>query len=88
MKKTMKCLQEISHLANGSADAAKIRQAIESARAAVKEERSADTALSAQLETELSTWLQKIDVILKEPAARSGMAKHAHFWAEKLKNVQ
>lgn len=88
MQKTLKCLEIISHLAKGSADAAQVRKAIESARAAVQEERSANSALFAQLDSELSVWLTKLDVLLNEPAGRHGMAKHAIYWLEQIKNVK
>ena len=40
-----------------------------------------------QLETELSVWQSKLEVILKETVGRQGMAKHASFWAEKLRQL-
>ncbi len=41
-----------------------------------------------QLDEELAVWETKLSVILKEPAGRQGMAKHALYWAEQLKNVK
>ena len=43
-----------------------------------------ETALLQNLDEELKIWHSKIDVILKEPIARQGMAKHATYWVEKI----
>ena len=43
--------------------------------------------LLKELDTELSIWQSKLAVILKEPIGKKGMAKHARFWAEKLRAI-
>ena len=43
--------------------------------------------LLKELDTELSIWQSKLEVILKEPVGKKGMAKHARFWAEKLRAI-
>ncbi len=43
--------------------------------------------LLEELDTELSIWQSKLAVILKEPVGKKGMAKHARFWAEKLRTI-
>ena len=40
-----------------------------------------------RLKGELEVWQDKNDVILKEASGRQGMAKHAHFWVEQLKQI-
>ncbi len=45
-----------------------------------------NTAVLQTLDEELGIWLKKLEVILKEPAGREGMVKHARHWAEKLKS--
>ena len=72
-------LEEIAKQVRGGSDADTIRNSIKSA--------SAIASSQPELSEELKIWLTKLDVILKEPVGRAGMAKHAHFWAEKLKNV-
>lgn len=84
-------LELISSTAKKSADAAQLRTLIQAARTmveAAKVKRDGGNELMlTQLDTELLTWLSKLDVILKEPVGRQGMAKHAGYWAEKVKNV-
>lgn len=44
-----------------------------------------DKGPDLSLDVELSIWQSKLSVILNEPAGRKGLAKHARFWAEKLR---
>ena len=43
--------------------------------------------LLKELDKELSIWQSKLSVILNEPVGKKGMAKHARFWAEKLRAI-
>jgi ABC-type proline/glycine betaine transport system substrate-binding protein len=83
----VKSLEIVSNAVAGP-DAAKaavaIRDARTSVRAALAESSCSSKELLKQLDGELSTWEEKLTVILKEPAARQGMSKHAHYWIEKL----
>ena len=38
-----------------------------------------------QLDSELAVWQTKLNVILREPAGREGMAKHVRHWVEELR---
>jgi len=54
----------------------------------LKEKISSDEApILERLKGELEVWQDKKDVILKETSGRQGMAKHAHFWVEQLKQI-
>ena len=68
----------------GAADAVKLEAAIKGTREALKQEKG--SALLSQLDQELDVWQKKITVIVGEPAGRQGVAKHAHYWVETLKN--
>ncbi len=37
-----------------------------------------------KLENHLTTWQNKLDVLLKEQAAKKGMIAHAEFWIKTL----
>ena len=81
-EKICSSLEEIARLVKSSNDAAKIKEAIGHVRDLILGQES-----SKQLDSELSTWQTKLAVILKEPAGREGMAKHARYWAERIKNA-
>ena len=81
-------LQKISQMAKKAVRAEGLRPLIQEAQklaeaAKVKVDGGSEILLG-QLDTELLTWLSKLDIILKEPAGRNGMAKHANFWAERI----
>ena len=78
MDKISSGLEEIARLAKSSKEAAQINQAIQAVR---------DLRPGKELGQELAVWQSKLDVILKEPIGREGMAKHARYWAEKVKNA-
>ena len=82
MNEIVKCLEEITHLAKSSGDASKIKQAIQKTRETLSSR--SKNALLQKLDAELSTWQSKLDVILKEPIGREGMAKHAKHWIGEL----
>lgn len=88
LKPIIEHLENISRLVKSSSDTKKISEAISLANAAVQKSKSGisngQLAMLGQLETELSTWQSKLDIILKEPVGRQGMTKHAQHWAEKL----
>lgn len=64
-----------------------VRAAIVSTLALVTAEKSRagahKRALLEKLESELSIWQSKLGILLKEPAGRQGMAKHAQYWIKK-----
>ena len=76
-----KALETLARLAETTADEGKMTAAIQEIRMLTKGDPQA-----AHLEEELKVWQTKLPVILKEPVGRKGMAKHARFWAERLKN--
>ena len=82
-------LEVIARAVKDPQGAAKTEEAIKATRDLIKhskENESLDASLK-QLDSELATWQSKLPVILKEPVARQGMAKHANFWAEKLRGA-
>ena len=79
-------LHKIAEAAKGP-DAGKAKETVALTRKLIQEANGgakSDTLLM-QLDAELSTWLAKWDVIVREPIGRQGMAKHARHWAERLK---
>lgn len=76
-------IQNLEMISKQTAGAAQAKEILSTIGAAKK---AAHDLKQDQLLAELTTWENKIDVILKEPAGRRGMAKHAQFWAEKIKN--
>ena len=82
MQDACKALETLARLAEGTADEAKMISVIQEITVLTKGKPEA-----AHLEEELKVWQIKLPVILKEPVGRKGMAKHARFWAERLKNV-
>lgn len=84
-------LENISTTAKRSTDSKELRSLIQNVRSLVEKEKvEKDGGVEielTQLDTELLTWLSKLEVILKEPVGRQGLVKHANYWAEKLKNV-
>ena len=76
-------VEQIERLAKHSSDASQAKNAIQSVRDLI---RSSDRDLK-QLDSELSTWQSKLEVIYREPVGRQGMAKHAAHWAEKLRKI-
>jgi uncharacterized protein (DUF4415 family) len=91
MKNITEGLTAIAKSVKVSTDAAAAEQAIKSARAAVESaKKSAKTETAAmleKLENELKTWQSKLNVILREPVGRQGMAKHVDFWIQELKKA-
>ena len=79
-EKISQALEDIARAAKSTGDDSKIKQAITAAKNLVSGQASLQ-----QLESELSTWQSKLSVILKEPVGRQGLAKHAGYWAEKLR---
>ena len=85
MEKTVKELEQLAHLLKNSNDEKAIREAIQSLRDRVGAIH--ELPLRNELDHELEIWQSKLAVILEEPVGRQGMAKHAEYWIEKLKNV-
>ena len=74
-------LEQIAYLAKEASSADKLSEVIQTTKKLAQ-----DLKLD-QLSGELATWESKLSVILKEPVGRQGMAKHAAFWADKLRNT-
>ena len=87
MEKIVAGLEEVASTIKKSSQPAVVSQAIQNLRkelAPLKD--GAENAVFVTLDEELAVWQKKLDVILKEPAGREGMVKHARHWAEKLRN--
>ena len=87
MKDVIAALEEIERSVKGVADISKIEKSIQSAKSKLTSPNAAHKALLNQLQEELSIWQKKLNVILKEPAGREGMAKHAKHWVEELRKL-
>ena len=83
MKKIIESLEAIAAAAEKEPE--KTEQAIKAARGLIKDQ---ELPLLKELDAELATWQSKLSVILKEPVGKKGMAKHARFWAEKLREAR
>lgn len=77
-------LEALASAIDKGADLAKVTEAIKSTRELTK---GKDVPALKELDAELSVWQSKLSVILSEPEGKKGMAKHARFWAEKLKAI-
>lgn len=79
-------LEAIARAVKTEPNAAKVSAAIQAAKQQVNVLKSTNGASGVleKLDGELSTWQNKLSVILAEPAGRQGMAKHALYWAEQL----
>ena len=84
MKSIIVSLEALASAIDKGADPAKTGEAIKTTRDLTKNYKD---ALIRELDTELSIWQSKLSVILKEPVGKQGMAKHARFWAERLKAI-
>ena len=90
MKKITEKLEEIAHTAKNPSDLAKTGEAIKAIRTLVKDPKETGAApkeILGRLDGELEVWQTKLSVILKEPAGREGMAKHAKHWIEELRKI-
>ena len=90
MKNVIVSLETIANSVDKELDLSKTQEAIKITRGLIAGAISAtadkhDLPLLKELDKELSIWQSKLEVILSETAGRKGMAKHARFWAEKLK---
>ena len=92
MQKIILGLEEIARSVKNSGEISKTAQALEAARDAIRTSKARsgrETAvLLEKLDKELETWQAKLPVIIKEPAGRQGMAKHAHYWVEELNKTE
>ena len=87
MKKITDKLEEIAHSAKNPSEQAKTAEAIKALRLLVKDPKESDglpKEALGRLDGELDVWQSKISVILKEPAGREGMARHAKHWVGEL----
>ena len=89
MKGIIGALEEIEKTAK-SGDRPKIEKALQSAQSSIAKMNPRGSSLVSveQLGNELSVWQTKLDVILKEPAGREGMVKHAKHWVEQLRSLR
>jgi hypothetical protein len=89
MQKIVGGLETLAGTVKKSAQPGAVLQAIEATRKELTflKDKPEHGALLQTLDEELGVWIKKLEIILKEPAGREGMAKHAHYWAEKLKGL-
>jgi hypothetical protein len=83
-------LEEIARFTKKSTDTVKIKEAIDKTLTIVRDlqnGRPSPILILDQLDEELSVWRLKLDVILKEPAGRQGLVRHAGHWVEKIKGI-
>ena len=90
MKKITDKLEEISRSAKDPNAAAETVEAIRHLKTLVNEHKVSEPVAKELLERlngELDVWQAKSSVILKEPAGREGMAKHAKHWVDELRKI-
>jgi hypothetical protein len=89
MQKILQNLEQIAKAAkNGSEKEAS--EAVKTARESIRGSNGsvgAENAALRELDQELAVWQSKLPVIWKETVGRQGMAKHAVYWAEQLRNL-
>lgn len=87
MQKVVEGLEKLAGSVKRSPQPEAVSQAIQNVRKELTplKEKPENMALLQTLDEELGIWLKKLEVILKEPSGREGMVKHAHHWAERLK---
>ncbi len=90
MKNIIVSLEAIARSVKDPQGAPKTEEAIKTTRDLIRNSKKNENLEASlnQLDSELATWESKLSVILKEPVARQGMARHANFWAEKLKQLR
>lgn len=82
MKEVILGLEKIAEAVKKTSQPKAVSEAIQNVKTSISKAKS--TGMLGVLDEELTVWLKKIDVILKEPAGRQGMVKHLHHWAQKL----
>ena len=89
MQKVVEGLENLAGSVKKSAQPAAVSQAIQNVRKELVPLKGTleNAALFQTLDEELGIWLKKLETILKEPAGREGMVKHARHWAEKLRHL-
>ena len=80
MQDVCKALERIARLAE-SADEMALKNELKTFREMIAIQPELRT-----LENELKVWQEKLSVIFQEPIGRKGMAKHARFWAQRLRS--
>lgn len=92
MKEILQALDQLSRSAKSDKEAVNPSAAVKELRKHIREGKpkapSELHAMLSQLDEELAVWESKIDVILKEPVGRQGMARHAAHWAERLSGIK
>lgn len=86
MRELAEALEQIARAARGPADRDAVLKAVRRSKT-ISGSVHVQTELLKQLIDELSVWEKKLDAILGEPVGRQGMAKHAAFWAERLRKM-
>ena len=82
MQTISESLEALATAIDKGTDLVKAAEAIKSTRELTK---GKDGPILKELDAELSVWQSKFSVIMNEPVGKKGMAKHARFWAAKLK---
>ncbi len=82
MKEVILGLEKIADAVKKTSQPKAVAEAIQNVKTSISKAKS--TGMLSVLDEELTVWLKKIDVILKEPAGRQGMVKHLHHWIQKF----
>ncbi len=82
MKEIITGLDKIADAVKKSSQPKLVSEAIQQVKVSITKAKS--TGMLGVLDEELTVWLKKLDVILKEPAGRQGMVKHLKHWTDKL----
>ena len=89
MKEIISALEQLEKNIKNTQDTPKTDNAIQIIRKSIlnriKHSSGHEKSLLEQLDSELSIWQGKLNIILKESAGRDGMAKHAKHWITSLR---
>ena len=88
MKEIIRALEQVSRSVKSDQESVKPAEAVKALRERIREARATAgeeiRTMLAKLDEELSVWQSKMEVILKEPVGRQGMARHAAHWRERI----
>lgn len=92
IRKVIAGLEEIAGSAKTAKDTDSVGKTIDSVcqriRPLAADRGGVSKNLFGELYRELEIWRSKLAVIFKEPVGRQGMARHAKFWADRIKQLE
>lgn len=86
MRELADSLEQVARAARGPAEKDVVLKAVRKSKS-IMSALHVRTEMLKQLIDELAVWEKKVDAILSDPAGRQGMAKHAAFWADRVRKM-